>query len=144
VMVNDGGGRIFVERHGVKQLVPARTIETRNLTAAIKNIARECDDEISDTQPLPAARLEDGSRVAAAFPPCAVMGPNLTIRKFGHRYTLEELVALGALTRETARYLTAAIAAEDNILISGGTNTGKTSLLNALAAYIPDDDRIVV
>ena len=67
----------------------------RNLTVAIKNIARACGDEISDAQPLLDARLEDGSRVAAMFPPCAVAGPVLTIRKFTRRYSLDDLVAIG-------------------------------------------------
>jgi pilus assembly protein CpaF len=144
VMVNDGGRRVFVEREGALELVPARTLESRNLTAAIKNIARACGDEISDIQPVLDARLEDGSRVAAMFPPCAIAGPALTIRKFTRRYTLDELVALGSVTPEIGTHLRAAIAGEHNILISGGTGTGKTTLLNALAALIPDGDRVVV
>jgi pilus assembly protein CpaF len=78
------------------------------------------------------------------FPPCAVAGPVLTIRKFTRRYSLDDLVAVGSLTPETGRQLTGAIAAEQNVLISGGTGTGKTTLLNALAAHIPDQDRIVL
>jgi len=144
VMVNDGGRRVFVEREGALELVPARTLESRNLTVAIKNIARACGDEISDVQPVLDARLEDGSRVAAMFPPCAVAGPALTIRKFTRRYTLDELVALRSVTPDIAAHLRCAVAGEQNILISGGTGTGKTTLLNALAALIPDGDRIVV
>ena len=98
VMVNDGGRRVFVERDGALEAVADRTLEPRNLTVAIKNIARACGDEISEVQPLLDARLEDGSRVAAMFPPCAVAGPALTIRKFTRRYTLDELVQIGALT----------------------------------------------
>ena len=75
VMVNDGGRRVFVERDGALEPVPDRTLETRNLKVAIKNIARACGDEISEMQPILDARLEDGSRVAAMFPPCAVDGP---------------------------------------------------------------------
>jgi pilus assembly protein CpaF len=144
VMVNDGGRRVFVERDGALEAVPDRTLEPRNLTVAIKNIARACGDEISDVQPLLDARLEDGSRVAAMFPPCAVGGPALTIRKFTHRYSLEDLVDVGTLTPPVVALLTQAIATHQNVLISGGTGTGKTTLLNALAARIPDDDRIVV
>ena len=144
VMVNDGGRHIFVERDGTIEAVPDRTLETRNLTVAIKNIARACGDEISDAQPLLDARLEDGSRVAAMFPPCAVAGPVLTIRKFTRRYSLDDLVAIASLTAATASELTSAIATEQNVLISGGTGTGKTTLLNALAAHIPDRDRIVL
>ena len=119
-------------------------LEPRNLTVAIKNIARACGDEISDMQPLLDARLEDGSRVAAMFPPCAVAGPILTIRKFTKRFTLRELVQVGALTPGMADTLRDAIDGQRNILISGGTGTGKTTLLNALAAHIPAEDRVVV
>ena len=90
--MNCGGRRVFVERSGALEVVPDRTLEVRNLTVAIKNIARACGDEISEVQPALDARLEDGSRVAAMFPPCSVDGPTLTVRKFTHRYTLEELV----------------------------------------------------
>ncbi len=134
VMVNDGGRRVFVERDGTVESVPERTLETRNLTVAIKNIARACGDEISDVQPLLDARLEDGSRVAAMFPPCSVAGPVLTIRKFTKRYTLDDLIGVGSITPSTASELVAAVSCEKNILISGGTGTGKTTLLNALAA----------
>jgi pilus assembly protein CpaF len=144
VMVNEGGRRVFVERNGALEAVPGRTLESRHLTVAIKNIARACGDEISDAQPLLDARLEDGSRVAAVFPPCAVSGPALTIRKFTRRYSLDELVAVGTLTPTLAAQLTVAVALQQNLLISGGTGTGKTTLLNALAAHIPDSDRLVV
>ena len=144
VMVNQGGQRVFVERDGRLECVSDRVLESRNLTVAIKNIARACGDEISDMQPLLDARLEDGSRVAAMFPPCAVAGPILTIRKFTRRFTLQELVEVGALTTGMADTLRDAIERERNILISGGTGTGKTTLLNALAAHIPARDRVVV
>jgi len=144
VMVNAGGRRVFVERDGVLEVIPDRTLESRNLTVAIKNIARACGDEISDVQPILDARLEDGSRVAAMFPPCAVDGPALTIRKFTRRYSLDDLVDVGTLTPDLAARLVAAISTEQNILISGGTGTGKTTLLNALAAHIPDRDRVVL
>ena len=144
VMVNDGGTRVFVERDGRLECEPDRHLEPRNLSVAIKNIARACGDEISDLQPVLDARLEDGSRVAAMFPPCAVGGPALTIRKFTRRYSLDELVGIGTLSCELASTLTAAITSRKNILIAGGTGTGKTTLLNALAAHISDRDRIVV
>lgn len=144
VMVNEGGRRVFVERAGVLEPVDHRTVESRNLAVAIKNIARACGDEVSDAQPILDARLEDGSRVAALFPPCAVAGPVLTIRKFTRRYTLEQLVAVGSVAPDVAAALAQAVAQQQNILISGGTGTGKTTLLNALAARIPDAERIIV
>src|SRR5712691_13091777 len=82
VMVNAGGRRIFVERGGVVDPVPSRTVDEKLLTVAIKNIARTCGDEISEEEPILDARLEDGSRVAAMFPPCSVGGATLTIRRF--------------------------------------------------------------
>ena len=110
VMVNDGGRSVFVERGGVTEPVANRTLETRNLTVAIKNIARACGDEISDVQPLLDARLEDGSRVAAMFPPCSVTGPVLTIRKFTRRYNLEDLVGVGTISQAVAGQLRSAVA----------------------------------
>ncbi|MGE3510697.1 MAG: CpaF family protein [Vicinamibacterales bacterium] len=144
VMVNDGGRRVFVERDGLVEAVPERTLEVRNLTVAIKNIARACGDEISDAQPLLDARLEDGSRVAALFPPCAVTGPALTIRKFTRRYSLDDLIDVGALSGDQASALNRAVERRENVLISGGTGTGKTTLLNAWAARIPDEERLIV
>lgn len=90
------------------------------------------------------ARLEDGARVAAMFPPCAIAGPALTARKFTHRYTLEDLVAVGTLSEATGNAFRTAAEARQNILISGGTGTGKTTLLNAIAQTIPREDRIVL
>src|SRR6187402_1542192 len=144
VMVNAGGRRVFVERAGTVEALSDRTLEIRNLTVAIKNIARACGDEISERQPILDARLEGGSRVAAMFPPCSVDGPTLTVRKFTHRYTLSELVSVGTLTDVLAQELTHAVRRRKNLLISGGTGTGKTTLLNALAATIPEKDRIVL
>ncbi|MGE3335737.1 MAG: CpaF family protein [Rhodospirillaceae bacterium] len=144
VMVNDGGRRVFIERDGRVEHVRDLTLDERHLTVAIKNIARACGDEISEAQPILDARLDDGSRVAAMFPPCSVNGPTLTIRKFGHRYTLPELVGMGTLPDHVAELLQRAVVDRKNILIAGGTGTGKTTLLNAVAAAIPETDRIVL
>jgi pilus assembly protein CpaF len=103
-----------------------------------------CDDEVGESRPALEARLEDGSRVAAMMRPCSVDGPTLTIRKFTARLTLLDLVARGCLPMEVAIDLQRAIELQKNILISGGTGTGKTTLLNALASLIPDGDRIVL
>ena len=142
VMVNDGGRRVFIEREGAIEAVAGRTLEPRNLTVAIKNIARACGDEISEAQPLLDARLEDGSRVAAVLPPCAVAGAVLTIqvRPAVHPRQLVEVGALPPVSRPTRRR---GPMRQRNVLISGGTGTGKTTLLNALAAHIPDTDRVV-
>jgi pilus assembly protein CpaF len=144
VMVNAGGRRVFVEEAGALREVPDLRLDERNLRVAIKNIARTCGDEVSEAQPILDARLEDGSRVAAMFPPCSINGPTLTIRRFTHRFTLAELVASGTLTDAIANLLVDAVHARRNIVISGGTGSGKTTLLNALAALISPTDRIVV
>ena len=144
VMVNAGGRRIFVERGGVVDPVPSRTVDEKLLTVAIKNIARTCGDEISEEEPILDARLEDGSRVAAMFPPCSVGGATLTIRRFSRRYSLDDLVDVGSVPVDAAALLRSAVASRQNVLISGGTGTGKTTLLNALAATIPDTDRIAL
>ncbi|MGH9382823.1 MAG: CpaF family protein [Vicinamibacterales bacterium] len=144
VMVNAGGRRVFVERDGLLHVVPELVLNERHLRVAIKNIARTCGDDISESQPILDARLEDGSRVAAMFPPCAVDGPILTIRKFTQRYSLEELIDAGMLTDSEGAQLCTAVKAGRNILISGGTGTGKTTLLNALAATIDEHERIVL
>lgn len=144
VMVNRGGRQVFVERNGELEVVTDRVLELRNLTVAIKNIARACGDEISEAQPALDARLEDGSRVAAMFPPCSVDGPTLTVRKFTRHYTLDQLVAGETLSKQLADCLSRAVADRRNVLISGGTGTGKTTLLNALAATIDPRDRIVL
>lgn len=143
VMVNRGGRDVFVERDG--HVVPVdRTLDEHALAVAIQTIARLCDDEVSESRPALEARLEDGSRVAAMMRPCSVDGPTLTIRKFTARLNLVDLVNRGCLPMEVAIELQHAIELQKNILISGGTGTGKTTLLNALAGLIPDGDRIVL
>jgi pilus assembly protein CpaF len=143
IMVNCGGRLVFVEREGHIERT-AITIPTEALESAIVRIAHCCNDDISEEQPLLDGRLDDGSRVAAMLPPVAVDGPTLTIRKFGERYTLGQLVERGGVAGDVATLLVGAIRARKNILISGGTGTGKTTLLNALADTIPDTDRIIL
>lgn len=136
VMVNAGGRRVFVERAGALEEVEGLVLEERNLKVAIKNIARTCGDEISDAQPILDARLEDGSRVAAMFPPCSVNGPTLTIRKFTHRYNLNELVDIGTLPRAAADILQDAVRERRNVLISGRSVTGsQKSLVFVIVTY---------
>jgi pilus assembly protein CpaF len=112
---------------------------------AVKNIARALGDDISEERPILDSRLPDGSRVAAVVPPCSLGGTTLTIRKFQTRFfTAEELVRIGTMTPDVLETLRAAIARRESVLISGGTSTGKTTLLNALAAFLPPDDRVVL
>ena len=144
IMVN-GSRRVFVEQHGRVREVTDVRLDERNLRVAIKNIARALGDDISEEKPILDSRLPDGSRVAAVLPPCSLGGTTLTIRKFQTRFfTADELVRIGTLTPEVLTTVRAAIAKNENILISGGTSTGKTTLLNALAAFLPVDDRVVL
>jgi pilus assembly protein CpaF len=144
IMVN-GSQRVFVERDGVLHPVRGVVIEERSLRVAVKNIARILGDDVSEETPILDARLPDGSRVAAVFPPCSLAGTTLTIRKFQSRlWTCEELVRVGMITDDLVEVARQALSNRDNILISGGTGTGKTTLLNALGTLLPKSDRIVV
>ena len=112
----------------------------------MKNIARALGDDVSEEKPILDSRLPDGSRVAAVFPPCSVGGTTLTIRKFQTRFfTADELVRIGTHdTRRAGAHAATRSSKNENILISGGTSTGKTTLLNALAAFLPPNDRVVL
>src|SRR5437764_10609795 len=140
IMVN-AGGRVFLERAGILHEAADLRLEERNLHVAVRNIARMLGDDVSEEQPILDARLPDGSRVAAVIPPCSLGGTTLTIRKFQSRFfTAAELVRTGTLSECALDHVRAAIDARQNILISGGTSTGKTTLLNALAAFLPAHD----
>lgn len=136
--------QIYVEVRG--RLVPANVRFTGEpqLRRVIERIVSRVGRRIDESSPLVDARLEDGSRVNAIIPPLAVDGSSLTIRKFaGTPYTANDLIGFGTLTLEVAAVLDAAVKAKLNVLVSGGTGTGKTTLLNVLSAFIPGDERIV-
>ena len=144
IMVNSPTD-IFIEKQGVMERVRDVTIPVDQLRVAVQNIARSLGDDISEEKPILDSRLPDGSRIAAVLPPCSIHGITLTIRKFNTRsFKIEDLIRIGTITEDMAAYLKAAIAGRKNILISGGTGTGKTTLLNILADFIPDEDRLVV
>ncbi|MGA8870364.1 MAG: ATPase, T2SS/T4P/T4SS family [Candidatus Acidiferrales bacterium] len=144
IMVN-GADRVFIERAGVVQEVPDLILSEKSLMVAVKNIARRLGDDISEQRPILDSRLPDGSRVAAVIPPCSIHGVTLTIRKFNNRhFTMEDLVKCGSVDPILVEQLQTYVERRQNILISGGTGTGKTTLLNALGRFIADDDRILL
>jgi pilus assembly protein CpaF len=144
IMVN-GSGHIFVERDGHLAKVEGVSLKEKSLQVAIRNMARALGDDISEDKPLLDSRLPDGSRVAAVFPPCSLGGTTLTIRKFqSQRFTVDELVRIRTLAPSALEDLRRAMDARENLLISGGTGTGKTTILNALAELLPPDDRVIL
>jgi pilus assembly protein CpaF len=143
VMVN-GDEAVFIQRGGKLEPVSAK-VEQRYLSTAVKRIARSLGEDISESKPLLDARLTDGSRVAAAFPPCSIKGITLTIRKFRPQwFSLDELVNLGSVPRGVANQLAQAVLNRQTILVSGGTDTGKTTFTKALLDCIPRHERIGV
>jgi pilus assembly protein CpaF len=143
VMVN-GDGTIFIQRNGQLSFVDA-SLEPKYLASTVKRIARSLGNDIGESKPLLDARLPDGSRVAAAFPPCSLHGVTLTIRKFRpHWFTMEQLVEAGMLPATVAAELAEAIRDRKTILIAGGTDTGKTTFAKALIDFIPQHERLGV
>ena len=144
IMVN-GPEQVFIERAGYLEAIPGITLNDKSLMVAVKNIARRLGDDISEEKPILDSRLPDGSRVAAVIPPCSLKGVALTIRKFNaRRFGIDDLIRIGTLTNDLAQRLGAVVRTRQNILISGGTGTGKTTLLNILANFIPDQERVLV
>ncbi len=144
IMVN-GPQHIFVESAGRMRSVPEVSLTGKSLEVAVRNIARRLGDDISEEKPILDSRLPDGSRVAAVIPPCSLQGVTLTIRKFNAKhFQLEDLVRIGTIPENVAEVLRQAVIGRQNILISGGTGTGKTTLLNILANFIPEYERILV
>jgi len=144
VMIN-GPSCIFVERAGRLELTTARFQDGEALDAAIRNLAQYVGKHVDQERPILEGRLPDGSRVEAVLPPAAPDGPHVAIRRFSREtLTVERLVSFGALTAEAAAALQVMVAAKLNVLVAGGTGSGKTSLLNALSSFIPEQERVVV
>src|SRR6202140_3170082 len=144
VMVN-GADRVFIERNGFLEQIQGVSMGDKSLMVAFKNIARRLGDDISESKPILDSRLPDGSRVAAVIPPCSLGGVTLTIRKFNTRhFGIEDLIKAGTIDRSLANQLENFVLARKNILITGGTGTGKTTLVNILGKFIPPDERILL
>ena len=144
VMVN-GPDRIFIEKAGFVEPIQGVNLGEKFLMVAVKNIARRLGDDISESKPILDSRLPDGSRVAAVIPPCSVNGVTLTIRKFNARhFGVEDLVQAGTLEQWLANQLENYILARKNILIVGGTGSGKTTMLKVLGKFLPSDERVLL
>ncbi len=143
VMVN-GPGNIFIERNGELTLTNVTFENPEHLLRIINRMISPLGKRIDADTPTVDARLPDGSRINAVVPPVAVDGPYLTVRKFlRNKMSLEEIIELGALTSHMAEFLAACVATRLNILITGGTSSGKTTLLNILSGLIPGHERII-
>jgi pilus assembly protein CpaF len=136
--------QIYVERDGVIERSGRRFISDKVTEAIIERIVAQVGRRIDKSQPLVDARLPDGSRVNAIIPPLAIKGPCLTVRKFpAQRLTMDDLMEMGSISRSAATFLRACVVARRNVLVSGGTGTGKTTMLNVLSGFIPFKERIV-
>ena len=143
IMVN-GWDTIYVERAGKLYWTGTKFHDEHQLRRTIDKIVAKVGRRVDESSPYVDARLPDGSRVNAIVPPLAIDGPSLTIRKFAaDPYQVEDLVGFGTFTNPVARFLDACVRGRTNILVSGGTGAGKTTTLNVLSSFIPDDERII-
>ena len=143
VMVN-GANNIYVERKGKINRVPVRFESDEHVMRIIDRIVAPLGRRIDESSPYVDARLADGSRVNAVIPPISLVGPVITIRKFSEDpITAEQLIEFGTITPEALQFLKAAVEARINMVISGGTGSGKTTFLNILSQFIPSDERII-
>src|SRR5437764_2201454 len=143
VMVN-AADRVYIERSGKIERTPVRFVDDAHVMRIIDKIVSQIGRRVDEASPMVDARLPDGSRVNAIIPPLSLTGPTLTIRKFARDpYTINDLISFGTLSARGAQFLGACVRGKLNILISGGTGTGKTTTLNAISAFIPGDERIV-
>jgi pilus assembly protein CpaF len=143
IMVN-GPNQVYVERKGKLTKDPINFVDSAHLRRIIDKIVGQVGRRIDESQPLCDARLPDGSRVNAVIPPLAVGGPFLTIRKFSKDpLRIDDLIRFGTLSPHSARFLQACVVGKLNMVVSGGTGSGKTTTLNVLSSFIPEDERIV-
>lgn len=144
IMIN-GHDEIYVEKQGRLHLTGSEFASEHALMSALRNLSQFVGRELTARQPILEARLPDGSRVEAIIPPAAASGPVVCIRRFRRKHlTLSRLVDLGAVPPDTADLLREILARKDNVVVAGGSGSGKTSLLNALASLAPNDERVVV
>jgi pilus assembly protein CpaF len=143
IMINKHN-QIYVEQHGKLSLSPVTFESNDQLMQVIDRIVSSIGRRVDESSPMVDARLKDGSRVNVIIPPLALRGPTLTIRKFAKEaFTVEDLVNFGTITEDMVRFLRACVRGRLNVIVSGGTGSGKTTTLNLLSSFIPEDERIV-
>ncbi len=143
IMVNNKD-EIFIERHGKIELTKKKFISNEQVRTIIERIIAPIGRRIDESVPMVDARLADGSRVNAIIPPLSLTGPTLTIRKFRkERFKTSDLIKFGSLSEAMADFIKACVLCRKNMIVSGGTGSGKTTVLNALSEYIPNDERII-
>ena len=143
ILVN-GFDKVYIERGGKLSLTNVRFKDNAHLLHIIEKIVSQVGRRIDEAQPIVDARLLDGSRVNAIIPPLALDGPSLSIRRFGrHVITSDEMMTNKTITQSMLKFLAAAVQAKATILISGGTGSGKTTTLNAMSRFIPEEERII-
>jgi pilus assembly protein CpaF len=143
IMVN-APDRVYIERNGKLEHTNVHFVDESHVMRIIDKIVSQVGRRVDEASPMVDARLPDGSRVNAIIPPLALNGPTVTIRKFSRDpYTVNDLITFGTLSARAAQFVAACVRGKLNILISGGTGTGKTTTLNAMSAFIPNDERIV-
>lgn len=143
ILVN-GPASIFIEVAGVLQKTQARFIDDDHVLRVIRRILAPLGRRLDEASPMVDARLPDGSRVNAVIPPLALDGPSISVRKFTRNHLMaDDLIRAGSMTEECLRVLIEAVQAKRNIIVSGGTGTGKTTMLNLISQYIPKNQRIL-
>jgi pilus assembly protein CpaF len=143
VMVNSSS-QVYVERHGRLELTPVKFLNDAHVMRVIEKIVSPLGRRIDEASPMVDARLPDGSRVNAIIPPLSVRGPSVTIRKFSRDpYQVEDLISFGTMSVPMARFLEACVYGRLNIVVSGGTGSGKSTTLNVISSFIPEDERVV-
>ena len=143
ILVN-GPNQVFVERQGKLYLTDVRFNDDQHLMLIIDRIVSQVGRRVDEASPMVDARLADGSRINAIIPPLALDGPALSIRRFGKkRHTIDDLIAIETLTADMVEFLQAIVKARLNVLVCGGTGSGKTTMLNCMSAFVPVDERIV-
>jgi pilus assembly protein CpaF len=144
VMIN-GPNSIYIERRGKLMKTDARFPSLKSLFSALRNAAQYVGKHVDEERPILEGRLPDGSRVAAVLPPAGRGGPYVAIRRFfREKLTVEKLIQTGSMTPAASELISTLVATKQNIVVAGGTASGKTSMLNAISSYIPDDERVIV